>query len=211
MGRFLTILLLLTGLARAESVQVMTFNTHGADVTAFLKQSDCDLFVLQEARPLELPGYQAVRADKLVVLSRLPVISQRRLKGLCERRDGLEVEVQAGDTKLRVLAVHYVTADPNQSLATARDKKAYLKRALEIRERQTARLRALLDARPTVVAGDFNTPGVDLSPLRDAGGGPTFGVLTIDHLYTNLVVRSSRALSCELSDHRPVVAVLEMP
>lgn len=211
MVRWLILLLLLAGPALGKTIRVMTFNTHGADVRAFLKEADCDLILLQEASPLELPGYQVVRADKLVVLSRLPVASQRRLKGLCERRDGLEVVVQAGDAKLRVIAVHYVTAEPNQSLSTARDKKAYLKQTLEIRERQTRRVRALLDERPTLVGGDFNTPLVDLKPLHETGGGPTFGPLTIDHLFTSLVVRSARALDCDLSDHRPVVAVLELP
>ncbi|MEW6284480.1 MAG: endonuclease/exonuclease/phosphatase family protein, partial [Candidatus Eremiobacterota bacterium] len=91
------------------------------------------------------------------------------------------------------------------------------------------RVVALLDERPTVVGGDFNSPAgtypvralsgrlQDTFALGGAGFGSTYpsggALLRIDHLFASdhLRVRHCRVLDPGLSDHCAVLAELEWP
>ncbi|MEW6283074.1 MAG: endonuclease/exonuclease/phosphatase family protein, partial [Candidatus Eremiobacterota bacterium] len=129
-------------------IRVMTWNIHSGragleGIAGFLRRSNCDLILLQEARegkpdPVrtlagDLPGYTWARAGEVAVLSRHPILRQASLDGLCGPRPGLDVEVQVTGRTLRVLDVHFVTADPGQTLARARNKRQYVVRAAEVR------------------------------------------------------------------------------
>ncbi|MBI3925233.1 MAG: endonuclease/exonuclease/phosphatase family protein [Armatimonadetes bacterium] len=161
---------------------VLSFNIRaglgGIDpLSAFLRETDCDVIGLQEARkpvaaagpdpvPLlaqAMPGYELARGGErgeLAILSRHPIraVVEHPLEDLSTC---LEARLEVKGQPLRVLDVHFMTGDPRgelkgQGLSLGR------RVALSARTRrlQAAALLAVLekDPVPTILMGDFNSP-----------------------------------------------------
>ena len=174
-----------------------------------------------------MAGYHVARGGirgELLSLSRFPILSSRD-HDLAGYSPVLEIVVDAGGRKLRLLNVHVMTGDPKGVLkGKSAQRTDYLRVSARARHEQT---RALLEVLrqsdlPTVLVGDFNSPpgstlyqGLsramqDSFAAKGWGFGMTYSanrpLWRIDYLWASphLGVESCRVLNSELSDHKPL-------
>lgn len=179
----------------------------------------------------EFPGWHAAQAFEVGILSRYPLEQVRvhPMPGPGSRRKILEAVVDVGGSRLTVFNVHYITT----TLVNRRDGRPPLESfASEALVRRLTTEKLLELARdspyPVVLGGDFNMPpriGLyrDLSAeLTDvfAASGRGFGytwnsrypLLRIDYLWVRgLEPLRSWVAPLEASDHRPLLADLQLP
>ncbi len=179
-----------------------------------------------------LPGWHMVRHGDLATFSRHPILSHH-VSPLGKRigRVFLEAVIEKGGAPASVINVHFAGAVRPGSLARrAAGTPDHLRRTARVRSVQMANL---LDVAAkargrVVIVGDFNTPPRGRlyrrlargyrDAFREAGRG--FGytfrsdlpVLRIDYVWVgpNVAVRRCLVPGTRASDHRPVVADLEL-
>jgi endonuclease/exonuclease/phosphatase family metal-dependent hydrolase len=207
-------------------------------IAAVLKELDCDIYALQEvdndegehedsmqleylSRTLEMaaiPGLRIVRHSGQygnALLTHLPVVSVHRHDlsySRFEPRGALDVELDLGDHKLRVIATHL-----GLSRSERREQWRHLLRAVD----------AAPPELPTVVLGDMNEWLPSSATLRDAHrilgeplAPPEFPSFAPFLALTRIWVRPVGAmasiavhrtkLSRRASDHLPVKAVIDV-
>ncbi|MFD7137638.1 endonuclease/exonuclease/phosphatase family protein [Streptomyces sp. NPDC059894] len=157
---------------------------------AFLRRQDADVYLLQEYlywegdQPVriddsarlraEFPGYRIAVEGELLTLSRLPVVAEHHDRVAATGTDWYWKGTKAQRTDIRVggsvvsfynvhLAVPFRVGD-NPLSSRFRD---FTKDQSDWRNRELRKLRADLtdNPRPAVVAGDFNSPWMKLTPL----------------------------------------------
>lgn len=200
-----------------------------ARIAAVIRSLQADVVALQEVDgwPIDrellgdglqaVPGLTIVKPDRSygnVVLTRLPILDVRRLELTVRRREprgALDVELDAGGVRLRVIATHLGLAPG--------ERRAQVRRILDLAGGD--------DARVTVLLGDINEWFMAGRPLRwlharfgRGAGGRTYPsrlpLLALDRIW----VRPREALgafrihatdlSRRASDHLPISAEIRL-
>jgi vancomycin resistance protein VanJ len=232
---------------RRGDLRVMTWNIMGlggdpAGVLALIHSEQPDVLLLQEASRARgpdpvpwliqrLPGWEAVRAADVAILSPHPLGPPRRasLGPRDTTRVSLRTTMRVGGRSLEVVTVHFNTGLPSEPIESAWvHPRHHMAVAAAVRAEQADHLAENVAAapRPLILGGDFNSPPdsracrtmtQQLDSAFDtagAGFGWTFPashpLLRIDHLF---ISRDLEALSCRVvptpaSDHRALVADL---
>lgn len=232
-----------------KDIKIITYNiragTFGAKkVTDFLKNTDANLVLLQEARQTtrgdkpdpvpfilrEMEGWNFIRGgngDELMILSRFPFTGYEE-KRLGKFRRCLIGTINVRGREIRVINVHFSTADKGSSLfKSGLYFPEYLQRTADVRKEQSDVLDDILkDGKPTIMAGDFNTPPGsrvhkgfgkylrDCFDSRGIGFGMTFSSWKpewrIDYIYVSndFAVKRCRIIKSKTSDHLPVEVVV---
>ncbi len=165
----------------ANDIKIVTYNiragTFGAKKVAdFLKSTDAHLIFLQEARQTtvgdkpdpvpviirELNDWNFIRGgngDELMILSRFPFTGYEEKK-LGNFRKCLTGTINIAGKEIKVINVHFSTAKKGGSLLRSGIYfPEYLQHTADVRKEQANALEAILrDRKPTIMAGDFNTP-----------------------------------------------------
>lgn len=233
----------------SNDIKIVTYNiragTFGAKKVAdFLKSTDADLIFLQEARQTtrgdkpdpvpviirELDNWNYIRGgsgDELMILSRFPFTGYGEKK-LGNFRKCLTGTVNIAGKETKVINVHFSTAKKGGSLLMSGIYfPEYLQHTADVRKEQTDALEEILrDGKPTIMAGDFNTPPgskihksfkkhlTDCFNKKGSGFGLTFSSWKpdwrIDYIYVSrdFDVKNCRVIKSKTSDHLPVEAVV---
>ena len=228
----------------ANSVRIVTWNVHNerdhvAEIREKLLAMQPDVVCLQEALDSDafgdlLPGWHQAKVYAVRILSRWP-IAEGEWFGLRdeEYRQWPACEVMTPSGPLVVLNVHFVQNLGGDSFERHDpDLARRLSRFAQLGANQIdVVLAALPPARPSVVAGDFNTPPrsahyralarrmTDAFAASEFGFGYTFliGKLIpswrIDYVWCANGVRPvrSQVWGARPSDHRPLVVDVQMP
>ncbi|PNY83035.1 hypothetical protein CVO96_12510 [Deinococcus koreensis] len=217
-------------------LRVLTFNVaRGYQTTpqrlgALLAGSRADIILLQEANFAEggydealaraLPGYRVLRAYETTTLTRLPVISSRKVNYPSDWREVLVTRVRWRGQPLSVVNAHPGRLKFGNALA---GDFTLLRPSLTQRAGQIETVLDVIGGESglLLLGGDLNTPprGLTYRALRRAAGpdafeqagrGPgwTFPSLKtrIDHqLSRGLTATRARVLDARESDHRPLL------
>lgn len=234
-----------------DEIKIITYNiragTFGAGkVAEFLRKTDAHLIFLQEARetirgnspdPIpviirELEGWNYIRGgngDELMILSRFPYVEYEEKK-LGNFRKCLIGTIRVAGKEIRLINVHFSTAKKGGSLMRSGIYfPEYLQHTADVRKEQTAALEDILkDEKPTILAGDFNTPPdslihrifgkylTDCFNSKGTGFGMTFSSWKpewrIDYIYVSsgFRVKNCRVINTKTSDHLPLEAVVRI-
>lgn len=236
--------------SQTPTLKVLTYNIHSgtkgaAKLAEFLKASEADVIFLQETHKVQqdnppdpapiilahFPRWHHVRNKNLMILSRYPLV-QREERPLGRFRKCLTCRVKVGNRQIRLINVHYRTAEKGQTLAHSRWRfREYLMLTSQVRKEQTHALLRIIraDSSPTIVAGDFNSPPRSYThraltrDVRDCfdeagwGFGYTYAatrqVWRIDYVFVrgDFTVTRCDALDWKASDHLPVMAEVSYP
>ncbi|MDO8589016.1 MAG: endonuclease/exonuclease/phosphatase family protein [Armatimonadota bacterium] len=188
-------------------------------------KSDAIRAMIAAGHPSGVPWRLARTAD-VAIASRRPLTSIRSIPLLeGSGRRLLIAQVVFDGRQITVACAHFST---NLRGASRRRPMAYLRGSARSRIIQVRTLLAALPARRTVIAGDFNLPprGIAFSMIsrkykdtfsRGSGFGYTYRadlpVTRIDHVFVSkdLAPAAWRAVDTGASDHRAVVAEIELP
>lgn len=171
--------------SQTPTLKVLTYHIHSgtkgaAKLAEFLKASEADVIFLQETHKVQqdnspdptpiilahFPRWHHARNRHLMILSRYP-LAQREERPLGQFRTCLICRVKVGNHQIRLINVHYRTAEKGQTLAHSRRRfREYLMLTSQVRKEQTHALLRIIraDASPTIVAGDFNSPPRSYTP-----------------------------------------------
>jgi vancomycin resistance protein VanJ len=226
-------------------LRVMTYNIYyggrkGIDAIIQTVNSESpDILCVQEVSVADREGAAFHRLSNLfaeatcagrgsmAIFSRYPIMSVSS-KPLNRLRDILRVTVRVNEIDIDIQSVHFLTSERSGNRRRRNTPlPGYLLGALRVRSQQAETLIESIgmSARPSVIAGDFNTPprgeayrriaGEYVDAFRAAGWGAGYTfrsdlpIMRIDYVFVRgLAVERCYVRNSKGSDHLPVVADL---